>query len=55
VAAGVLVLAAVAVLAAGTLGGSSSPSRPRPVRTPAGPTPAAHAHNLAHWIRGHTG
>ena len=54
-AAGVLVLAAVAVLAAGTLGGSSSPSPPRPVRTPAGPTPAAHAHNLAHWIRGHRG
>jgi serine/threonine-protein kinase len=56
VAAVVLVLAAAAV--AGVLAmtaGSGSPPAPHPLRTPAGPTPAEHAHNLAHWIRGHTG
>ena len=56
VAAGASVLAAAAVVAllAGSLGGGSSP-RPHPVRTPSGSTPGEHAHNLAHWIRGHTG
>ncbi len=50
----VLAVAAVLALLAVSLGGGSSP-RPHPVRTPSGPTPAEHAHNLAHWIRGHTG
>ena len=56
VAAVVLVLAAAAVagVLAMTAGGGSPPA-PHPLRTPAGPTPAEHAHNLAHWIRGHTG
>ena len=56
VAAAVAVLAVAAVLAllAASLAGGSSP-RPQPVRTPSGPTAEAHAHNLAHWIRGHTG
>jgi len=56
VAAAVLVLAAAAV--AGVLAmtaGDGSPPAPHPLRTPAGPTPVEHAHNLAHWIRGHTG
>jgi eukaryotic-like serine/threonine-protein kinase len=56
VAAVVLVLAAAAVagVLAMTAGGGSPPA-PHPLRTPAGPTPVEHAHNLAHWIRGHTG
>jgi hypothetical protein len=52
----VLVLAAAAV--AGVLAmsaGGGSPPAPNPLRTPAGPTAVEHAHNLAHWIRGHTG
>jgi serine/threonine-protein kinase len=55
-AAAVLVLAAVAVagVLAMTAGGGSPPAS-HPLRTPAGPTPVEHAHNLAHWIRGHTG
>jgi len=56
VAAVVLVLAAAAVagvLAMTAEGGS--PPAPHALRTPAGPTPVEHAHNLAHWIRGHTG
>jgi len=35
--------------------GGGSPPAPHPLRTPAGSTPVEHAHNLAHWIRGHTG
>jgi len=35
-------------------GGGSAPA-PNPLRTPAGPTAVERAHNLAHWIRGHTG
>ena len=56
VAAVVLVLAAAAVagVLAMTAGGGSPPAS-HPLRTPAGPTPVEHAHNLAHWIRGHTG
>ena len=50
----VLATAAVAGVLAMTAGGGSPPA-PHPLRTPAGPTPAEHAHNLAHWIRGHTG
>jgi len=50
----VLAAAAVAGVLAMTAGGGSPPA-PHPLRTPAGPTPAEHAHNLAHWIRGHTG
>jgi serine/threonine-protein kinase len=50
----VLVVAIAVALLAGSLGGGSSP-RPHPARTPSGPTPGEHAHNLAHWIRGHTG
>jgi hypothetical protein len=53
--------AAVALAAAAVLlvlvetGGSASPPPSHPVRTPSGSTPVEHAHNLAHWIRGHTG
>ena len=56
IAAVVLVLAAAAVagVLAMTAGGGSPPA-PHPLRTPAGSTPVEHAHNLAHWIRGHTG
>jgi serine/threonine-protein kinase len=56
VAAAMLVLAAAA--GAGALAmtaGGGSPAPPHPLRTPAGSTPVEHAHNLAHWIRGHTG
>jgi hypothetical protein len=52
VAVGVLAVAAVLAGLAASLGGGASP-RPHPVRTPAGPTPAEHAHNLARWIRSH--
>ena len=50
----VLAAAAVAGVLAITAGGGSPPA-PHPLRTPAGSTPVEHAHNLAHWIRGHTG
>jgi eukaryotic-like serine/threonine-protein kinase len=51
----VLVTAAVIGVLGTTLSSGGDTQKPRPLRTPAGPTPAAHAHNLAHWIRGHTG
>ena len=50
----VLAAAAVAGVLAITAGGGSPPA-PHPLRTPAGSTPVEHAHNLARWIRGHTG
>jgi eukaryotic-like serine/threonine-protein kinase len=50
----VFAVAAVVAFLAGSFGGGSSPPR-HALRTPSGPTPAAHAQNLAHWIRGHTG
>ncbi|HSD02086.1 MAG TPA: serine/threonine-protein kinase [Gaiellales bacterium] len=54
-AAAAAVLVAAAVLAVLAETGGSSPPPPHPVRTPSGHTPVEHAHNLAHWIRGHTG
>jgi serine/threonine-protein kinase len=54
-AAAAIVLAAAAVLVVLVeTGGSNPPPPPHPVRTPSGQTPVEHAHNLAHWIRGHT-
>ena len=55
-AAAAAVLAAAAALVVVVEAGESGPTPPpHPVRTPSGQTPVEHAHNLAHWIRGHTG
>ena len=49
------VAAAVALVVAMVLtSGSSQPAKTKPLRTPAGSTPAQHAGHLAHWILGHT-